>query len=244
MRIGGFADFLPSNRAGGRSVQCAAPAIEEDGEGEVSVRIDPRALQYRLYIEWPEFRMTRPKLPDLYDIDPKAATPGAMYALIDEHNADMCSIPICDRAFISNCCTLPRIAVVAPDPVMQFDCRFSLAADIIAAMNWQSGRPVCKYEDLQGCQDRWSRLIWDLLLETLDAPFTCAAAGYPRTTKGNRLSTDLTAHMMWLKHCAQSGQVVEAPKFGKDVSGVSEGRDDEGFGLLIIDQDAEGETCR
>lgn len=87
--------------------------------------------------------------------------------------------------------------------------------------------------------DQRSRLIWDLLWETLEAPFTCAAAGYPRKAKGNRLSKDLTAHLKWLKHCAQSGQVAEAPTFGKEISGVSEGRDNEGFGLLIIDEDVE-----
>lgn len=127
-------------------------------------------------------------------------------------------------------------------PVVQFDCRFSLAADIVAVMDWQSGRPICKYEDLQGCQDRWSRLIWDLLWETLDAPFTCAAAGYPRTAKGNRLSKDLTAHLKWLKRCAESGQNVEAPSFCTAVNDASERMEDEGFGLLIIDEEVEGET--
>ena len=203
------------------------------------VKISPTSVQYRLYVDWPKFRITKPALPGVYDIRPKVATPGALYSLIEERGCGGCLIPFAGL-FWGAGCRVPQIAVSAPEPVLSAEHCVPLAANIMSLMDWRGGRPVCRYEDLPGSDDQWSNLIWDLLWATLEAKFTCTAAGFPVGKKGDRTSKDLDAYLKWMKQCAQAGQKIVARSFEEDADGRCDKTDGNGFGLLILDEQRVG----
>ena len=201
------------------------------------VRVSPTSVQYRLYADWPKFRFTKPALPGDYDIYPKAATPGALYSLIEERGCG-CLIPLVGAWLKAGRC-IPQISVAGPEPSISTERCLPLAANIIAMMDWRGGRPICRYDELTTCSDEWSKLIWNLLWATLGAKFTCTAAGFPVGKKGDRTSRNLDAHLKWLQQCAQAGQKVVARSFEGEADGSCD-KTDNGFGLLIIDEQRVG----
>ena len=115
------------------------------------ISIPANDVQLRLYTEWPEFGL-RGINNSSYNIQPKTITSGAQYCIARE---DKASIPL---------------YVATPNHRMKVDGDYTLGRFLWNIINFQSGRQISKESDKNS--DEWSKLIWDLLIYTMHAPFT------------------------------------------------------------------------
>ncbi|MBQ3579640.1 MAG: hypothetical protein II975_01405 [Bacteroidales bacterium] len=134
------------------------------------------AKQLELYQVWPQFCMKG----KMYDIQPKTVTPGAQYG-----------------TFYPSKNT--KMYVDMPAQKHKVNSDYTFGRFVWNMINWETGRPI---DPERTSKDEWSKLIWDLMSNSINAHFNRRRIGkvkcdramgdffdrfFPKGPKGSRL---------------------------------------------------------
>ena len=198
-------------------------------------------IQLKLYTEWPSFSFGRNYKSLHYDIEPKAATPGAQYMFINERNYYRWFgyYPVSLQPLLFTHCK--SAAVMCSDPELSFG---NFLWDFI---NWQNGRPISESE--QKADDDWSKIIWKLISLSKTKAFKHKNVRIPKHIKANgdffqfmTLSMSEThTDVMFTDWLNQQGKSNGTETFDKEVfyeekENPDDDGSDRGFAILFIDK--------
>lgn len=158
--------------------------------------------QLFLYENWPEFVIG--KLKSKYDIQPKVVNQGALYCIIQE--------------------AIPQFYMAEPMSTMSYYKNNTFGRFLVNMINWQAGRAIS--DEPARKDDEWSKLIWDLIENSLNTKFNRKNIDYKNVT---RLSDGF---LMLIDELPDIDSIIN----GNDYSNVY---DDEnpGISILFIDID-------
>lgn len=175
-------------------------------------------IQLELYQTWPNFVIPSVTANTVYDVRPKAITPGAQY---------LCISPTFDSKYRLLFHSLPATEIELYN-------QYTLGYFISSFIDWQNGRPISPVDDK--IKDAWSEFIWQLIDVSMDSYFKRSNVGLenePRTSDrffslmmSDSETTDDIEYM--------SQFIINANKEMK-----SAGNGDGGFSILFIDFDGD-----
>lgn len=119
--------------------------------------------QLQLYLEWPLFSFGRKyDAGKAYNIEPKTVTSGAQYMFVNDG-------PRSPWHYCFNYCgNYPVLYTHSiPGDLMHNNCELSFGLFLWYFIHWQTGRPFAPEEEAS--TDQWSKLIWDILVNTQNA---------------------------------------------------------------------------
>lgn len=204
-------------------------------------RIKPdNDIQLKLYTEWPSFSFGRNYKSPYYNIEPKAATPGAQYMFINEEVYysrwhDYYPLSLQPLLFTNSKST----AVMCSDP------DFSFGNFLWEFINWQDGRPISESE--QEANDDWSNFIWKLISFSKTKTFMHKNVRIPKHIKATgdffqfmtlSMSETHTDVMLtdWLSQHNESSGAETFDKIELDEEKLDDEGGDKGFAILFIDK--------
>ncbi|MBR4838643.1 MAG: hypothetical protein IK004_09515 [Bacteroidales bacterium] len=158
--------------------------------------------QLFLYENWPEFEIG--KLKSKYDIRPKVVNQGALYCMIQE--------------------TIPQFYMAEPMKTMSYCHNNTFGRFLVNMINRQAGRAIS--EEPARKDDEWSKLIWDLIENSLNTKFNRENVDYKNVT---RLSDGF---LMLINKLPDIDSIIN----GNDYNGVNDD-DSSGISILFIDID-------
>lgn len=204
-------------------------------------RIKPdNDIQLKLYTEWPSFSFGRNYKSPFYNIEPKAATPGAQYMFINEEDFycpwyDYYPLSLQPLLFTHSSAT----AVMHSDP------DFSFGSFLWKFINWQDGRPISETETK--ANDDWSKFIWGLISISKTKTFMHTGVKIPKRIKAigdffqfmtmpiSKTHTDVI-YTDWLSRHEKIDSAVDDEKKELHEDGIDDDCGDKGFAILFIDK--------
>lgn len=175
-------------------------------------------IQMELYQTWPNFIIPSVTANTVYDVRPKAITPGAQY---------LCISSTFDSKYRLLFHSLPATE-------MELYNQYTLGYFISSFIDWQNGRPISLADDKK--KDAWSEFIWQLINVSMDSYFKRSNVGLenePRTS--DRFFSLMVSDSETTDDIESVSQIIiNANKEMK-----SAGNGDEGFSILFIDIDGD-----
>lgn len=152
--LGDLLVLIKKNVDGRDRFNAALIQIKKSDKKRLCISRTEELQQLELYTMWPKFTSKISRLQ--YDVQPKTVNMGAQY------------VNICNES----------LYVHIPQKDMNFASDFTFGRFLWDMMVWQDGRTISIEEEKNN--EEWSRLIWDLIHNTLNQKFTEKNAGYPK----------------------------------------------------------------
>lgn len=204
-------------------------------------RIKPdNDIQLKLYTEWPSFSFGRNYKSPYYNIEPKAATPGAQYMFINEEDY-YCRwydyYPLSKQPLLFTHSSSAAVMYSDPD--------FSFGSFLWEFINWQDGRPIS--ESALKANDDWSKFIWELISISKANTFKHTGVRIPKHIKAtgdffqfmstpiSETHTDVIFTDWMSQHEKLSGTEADEKKEYHEED-PDDGCGDKGFAILFIDK--------